>query len=184
MKWNDIYWIFQTFLTNQKLKDCACKSFPVPWARSTSIFLWSVSEIISLTLFSDSIQVSCGDSFIPSTMLFCLDCPSRFIWHCYHGFTHRTDFLSQWLTDCFNLVALLFQLIKLTLGELQTVLHVLDLSGQVIHYFISRIHKYLEKNNWSYFLVTTLFVCLKDPSPVIERHHCPQRYSRWLWSLS
>ncbi|CDQ84173.1 unnamed protein product [Oncorhynchus mykiss] len=29
MKWNDIYWIFQTFLTNQKLKNWACK------------FLWS-----------------------------------------------------------------------------------------------------------------------------------------------
>uniref|UniRef100_A0A8C7QWI1 N-acetylneuraminic acid synthase a n=1 Tax=Oncorhynchus mykiss TaxID=8022 RepID=A0A8C7QWI1_ONCMY len=25
MKWNDIYWIFQTFLTNQKLKNWACK---------------------------------------------------------------------------------------------------------------------------------------------------------------
>ena len=25
MKWNDIYWIFQTFLTNQKLKNSACK---------------------------------------------------------------------------------------------------------------------------------------------------------------
>jgi hypothetical protein len=25
MKWNDIYWIFQTFLTNQKLKNWGCK---------------------------------------------------------------------------------------------------------------------------------------------------------------
>ena len=32
---------------------------------------------------------------------------------------------------------LLFKLIELTLGELQTVLQVLDLSGQVVHYFIS-----------------------------------------------
>uniref|UniRef100_A0A4W5NA05 Growth arrest specific 2 like 1 n=1 Tax=Hucho hucho TaxID=62062 RepID=A0A4W5NA05_9TELE len=55
--------------------------FPVLWACSTSIFLWSIfsfSEIISLTLSSDSIQVSCGDSAIPSiTILFCLDCPLR-----------------------------------------------------------------------------------------------------------
>ena len=26
MKWNEMYWIFQTFLTNQKLKNWACKS--------------------------------------------------------------------------------------------------------------------------------------------------------------
>ena len=30
MKWNDIYWIFQTFLTNQKLKNWACKIIQPP----------------------------------------------------------------------------------------------------------------------------------------------------------
>uniref|UniRef100_A0A8C7TPM1 Ig-like domain-containing protein n=1 Tax=Oncorhynchus mykiss TaxID=8022 RepID=A0A8C7TPM1_ONCMY len=30
MKWNDSYWIFQTFLTNQKLKNWACKIIQPP----------------------------------------------------------------------------------------------------------------------------------------------------------
>ena len=43
--------------------------------------IFHFSEIIYLTLSSDSIQVSCGDSAIPSTaMLFCLDCPSSLIY--------------------------------------------------------------------------------------------------------
>jgi hypothetical protein len=31
MKWNDIYWIFQTFLTNHKLKNWVCK---IIWAQT------------------------------------------------------------------------------------------------------------------------------------------------------
>ena len=48
---------------------------------------------------------------------------------------------------------LLFKLIELTLGELQTVLQVLDLSGQVIHSFIIRIQEYLDKTLEAIFLL-------------------------------
>ena len=59
-----------------------------------------------------------------------------------------------------HLAILLFQLVELTLGELQTVPQVLDLSGQVVHSLISRIHEYLDKTLEAIFLLKQLLVGL------------------------
>uniref|UniRef100_A0A8C7G7T0 phosphatidylinositol-3,4,5-trisphosphate 5-phosphatase n=1 Tax=Oncorhynchus kisutch TaxID=8019 RepID=A0A8C7G7T0_ONCKI len=57
MKWNDIYWIFQTFLTNQKLKNWACKIIQPLYFQCSSfcelVRSWSSlqvkSELLGLT---------------------------------------------------------------------------------------------------------------------------------------
>ena len=49
MKWNDIYWIFQTFLTNQKLKNWPCKIIHYPIHTPLSLYP-GVARTTPLTL--------------------------------------------------------------------------------------------------------------------------------------
>ena len=85
-------------------------------------------------------------------MSFCLDCPSR-----YYRFPviiniYLQTVLLSFLLDS-ELVMLLLsfiQLIRLSLGEMQTGFQVVDLSGQVVH---SWIYQYLHKAFEAIFLL-------------------------------
>ena len=160
------------------------------WCFFPALWVWSTT-IISPTLSSDSVQVSCDDSTIQSTtMLIHFDSPSR-----------KSDFSIIVIMDSHTELVSSLNDLQITVvifpfsclkslswpWENCTVLQVLDLSGQVVHYFISWF-QYLDKT-LNYFIVVvttacgTIFVSLKDPSPVIEINYCPQWYSPRLWSL-